>query len=91
MRKSAISALVRGGQDLLCASSSRGYSSGVKPITATLFPGDGIGPEIAESVKQIFKAAEAPDRMGGAAYWQGGRSSHKQFHYSREFGFGASK
>ena len=30
------------------------------PITATLFPGDGIGPEIAEAVKKIFKAADAP-------------------------------
>ncbi|KAK4761944.1 hypothetical protein SAY87_029828 [Trapa incisa] len=30
------------------------------PITATLFPGDEIGPEIAESVKQVFKAAEIP-------------------------------
>ncbi|KAK9723998.1 hypothetical protein RND81_05G040100 [Saponaria officinalis] len=30
------------------------------PITATLFPGDGIGPEIAESVKQIFETAEVP-------------------------------
>lgn len=29
-------------------------------VTATLFPGDGIGPEIAASVKQIFNAAEAP-------------------------------
>ncbi|CAL5350966.1 unnamed protein product [Camellia sinensis] len=29
-------------------------------IRATLFPGDGIGPEIAESVKQVFKAAEVP-------------------------------
>ncbi|KAM3363254.1 3-isopropylmalate dehydrogenase, chloroplastic [Capsicum galapagoense] len=29
-------------------------------IRATLFPGDGIGPEIAESVKQIFKVAEVP-------------------------------
>ncbi|CDZ98575.1 isocitrate dehydrogenase [Phaffia rhodozyma] len=28
--------------------------------TVTLIPGDGIGPEIAESVKQIFKAAKAP-------------------------------
>lgn len=28
--------------------------------SATLFPGDGIGPEIAESVKKIFKAAGAP-------------------------------
>lgn len=34
------------------------YSS--HPITATLFPGDGIGPEIAEAVKTIFKAADAP-------------------------------
>ncbi|KAF3643734.1 Isocitrate dehydrogenase [NAD] catalytic subunit 6, mitochondrial [Capsicum annuum] len=29
-------------------------------IRATIFPGDGIGPEIAESVKQIFKVAEVP-------------------------------
>ncbi|XP_006359219.1 3-isopropylmalate dehydrogenase, chloroplastic [Solanum tuberosum] len=29
-------------------------------IRATLFPGDGIGPEIAESVRQIFKVAEVP-------------------------------
>ncbi|KAJ8620853.1 hypothetical protein MRB53_029382 [Persea americana] len=29
-------------------------------IQATLFPGDGIGPEIAESVKQVFNAAEVP-------------------------------
>lgn len=28
--------------------------------TVTLFPGDGIGPEIAESVKKIFSAAEVP-------------------------------
>ncbi|KAJ0969487.1 hypothetical protein J5N97_022364 [Dioscorea zingiberensis] len=28
------------------------------PISATLFPGDGIGPEIAESVKQEFNAAQ---------------------------------
>ncbi|XP_024384186.1 isocitrate dehydrogenase [NAD] catalytic subunit 5, mitochondrial [Physcomitrium patens] len=31
-----------------------------KIITATLFPGDGIGPEIAVSVKEIFAAAKAP-------------------------------
>eukprot|EP00882_Tetradesmus_deserticola_P012809 GHRQ01013575.1.p2 GENE.GHRQ01013575.1~~GHRQ01013575.1.p2 ORF type:complete len:189 (+),score=55.62 GHRQ01013575.1:222-788(+) len=31
-----------------------------QPITATLFPGDGIGPEISEAVKAIFKAAGAP-------------------------------
>ncbi|KAK1320870.1 hypothetical protein QJS10_CPA03g00417 [Acorus calamus] len=29
-------------------------------IRATLFPGDGIGPEIAESVKQVFTAADVP-------------------------------
>ena len=29
-------------------------------VTATLFPGDGIGPEIAEAVKKVFIAAEAP-------------------------------
>ncbi|CAN4105477.1 unnamed protein product [Withania somnifera] len=29
-------------------------------VRATLFPGDGIGPEIAESVRQIFKVAEVP-------------------------------
>lgn len=28
--------------------------------TVTLIPGDGIGPEIALAVKQIFAAAEAP-------------------------------
>ncbi|XP_021760136.1 isocitrate dehydrogenase [NAD] catalytic subunit 5, mitochondrial-like [Chenopodium quinoa] len=37
----------------------RQFSTGA-PITATLFPGDGIGPEIAESVKQIFTAAQIP-------------------------------
>lgn len=40
-------------------SASRLYST-AKPITATLFPGDGIGPEISEAVKQIFTAAGAP-------------------------------
>ncbi|RVW80223.1 Isocitrate dehydrogenase [NAD] catalytic subunit 5, mitochondrial [Vitis vinifera] len=29
-------------------------------IRATLFPGDGIGPEIAEAVKQVFRAADVP-------------------------------
>ncbi|CAI8602608.1 unnamed protein product [Vicia faba] len=38
----------------------RTFSSVSTPIRATLFPGDGIGPEIANSVKQIFQAAEAP-------------------------------
>ncbi|KAL4202173.1 hypothetical protein AMTRI_Chr02g219760 [Amborella trichopoda] len=35
-------------------------SSSIKPIRATLFPGDGIGPEIAESVKQVFSVAQVP-------------------------------
>ncbi|KAK1268627.1 hypothetical protein QJS04_geneDACA005000 [Acorus gramineus] len=35
-------------------------SSPAGTIRATLFPGDGIGPEIAESVKQVFTAAEVP-------------------------------
>ena len=28
--------------------------------TVTLIPGDGIGPEIAEAVKQVFEAMEVP-------------------------------
>lgn len=34
------------------------YSS--KAFTATLFPGDGVGPEIADAVKQMFQAAKVP-------------------------------
>nr|AAM60999.1 putative (NAD+) isocitrate dehydrogenase [Arabidopsis thaliana] len=37
---------------------SRAFFSSSTPIKATLFPGDGIGPEIAESVKQVFTAAD---------------------------------
>ncbi|KAK1302320.1 hypothetical protein QJS10_CPB12g00205 [Acorus calamus] len=40
--------------------SSPAPSSPAGTIRATLFPGDGIGPEIAESVKQVFTAAEVP-------------------------------
>ncbi|RWR76857.1 isocitrate dehydrogenase NAD catalytic subunit 5, mitochondrial-like protein [Cinnamomum micranthum f. kanehirae] len=36
------------------------FASSGTTIRATLFPGDGIGPEIAESVKQVFNAAEVP-------------------------------
>lgn len=32
---------------------ARAFFSSTTPIKATLFPGDGIGPEIAESVKQV--------------------------------------
>ena len=38
--------------------SCRSFSS--EPVTAALFPGDGIGPEIADAVKDIFTAAGAP-------------------------------
>ncbi|CAH1450534.1 unnamed protein product [Lactuca virosa] len=38
----------------------RNSSSSSDLIRATLFPGDGIGPEIATSVKQIFNDAEIP-------------------------------
>lgn len=34
--------------------------STAEPVQATLFPGDGIGPEIASAVKQIFQAAGVP-------------------------------
>jgi len=34
--------------------------STTQPIPVTLIPGDGIGPEIANSVKQIYAAAKAP-------------------------------
>ncbi|CAH8307866.1 unnamed protein product [Eruca vesicaria subsp. sativa] len=36
------------------------FSSSIIPITATLLHGDGIGPEISESVKQVFNVVEAP-------------------------------
>eukprot|EP00898_Chlorokybus_atmophyticus_P007113 jgi/Chlat1/7402/Chrsp6S07433 len=41
-------------------SSAAASSSSPEVRTATLFPGDGIGPEIAEAVKQVFKAADVP-------------------------------
>ena len=40
------------------STTNRLYSS--ETITCTLFPGDGIGPEIADAVKTIFEAAKAP-------------------------------
>ncbi|CAH1431487.1 unnamed protein product [Lactuca virosa] len=45
----------------LFSPTDRSYSSSSSDlIRATLFPGDGIGPEIATSVKQIFNVAEVP-------------------------------
>lgn len=46
------------GQASCNATSSRLYSG--ETITCTLFPGDGIGPEIAVAVQKIFEAAGAP-------------------------------
>lgn len=42
----------------LSLNQNQGFST--QPINATLFPGDGIGPEICEAVKQVFVAARIP-------------------------------
>jgi isocitrate dehydrogenase (NAD+) len=44
------------------AAAARAFAASARPapVTATLFPGDGIGPEISEAVQRIFEAAEAP-------------------------------
>lgn len=57
MRRTAQSALSLLGRAQ--TGSGRFYST-VKPITCTLFPGDGIGPEIADAVREVFSAAGAP-------------------------------
>uniref|UniRef100_A0A0D3AHL0 cytokinin riboside 5'-monophosphate phosphoribohydrolase n=1 Tax=Brassica oleracea var. oleracea TaxID=109376 RepID=A0A0D3AHL0_BRAOL len=51
-----------GSRSTSCAATSvaRAFCSSTTPITATMFPGDGIGPEIAESVKQVFTTAGVP-------------------------------
>ena len=43
------------------ASQCRSFSS--KAVTCTLFAGDGIGPEIAASVKAVFKARACAWRL----------------------------
>ncbi|PWA69883.1 3-isopropylmalate dehydrogenase protein [Artemisia annua] len=61
MRNRTTNEFIRNPTLGLYSSSDRTYSSsssGLIPVT--LFPGDGIGPEIAESVKQVFTAAEVP-------------------------------
>ena len=51
------------GAALRCSGAqSRYYSDATKTITATLFPGDGIGPEIAEAVKQVSIPTERSPR-----------------------------
>eukprot|EP00775_Hariotina_reticulata_P002820 gene2820-3113_t len=47
-------------QQLPCLQQAVRCLSTQREVVATLFPGDGIGPEIAEAVKQIFSAAGAP-------------------------------
>lgn len=61
------SSLVRAALGASCSSAAStsslqqcsSFSSGAK-ITATLFPGDGVGPEIAKAAQQIFEAAGVP-------------------------------
>lgn len=38
----------------------RAFSEGNKNFKVTLFPGDGIGPEISQAVIDIFSAAQVP-------------------------------
>jgi isocitrate dehydrogenase (NAD+) len=52
--------LLRPCNALLSSASNQSFSSSSEIITATLFPGDGIGPEIAEAAQTIFKAANCP-------------------------------
>jgi isocitrate dehydrogenase (NAD+) len=62
MQRIAASAMMRtltGAAAENATGAARMYST-AKPITATLFPGDGIGPEIADAVQKIFLAAEVP-------------------------------
>jgi isocitrate dehydrogenase (NAD+) len=42
------------------ATAARAFSTAPKPFRATIFPGDGIGPEISEAVQKIFEAAKVP-------------------------------
>ena len=61
MRRAALSAASQARASLLESATSSGIRSySTETVTATLFPGDGIGPEIADAVKKIFTAAEVP-------------------------------
>ena len=51
--------MLRRSTSLLSREHVRSLSSEAS-FTATLFPGDGIGPEIANAVKAIFAAAKVP-------------------------------
>eukprot|EP00891_Asterochloris_glomerata_P009544 jgi/Astpho2/9544/Aster-03828 len=59
MRRAALGAAAQ-LRNAAIQSGERSFASEVQPVTATLFPGDGIGPDIAEAVKTVFSAAKAP-------------------------------
>lgn len=52
--------VAQGGLQGVMAGSVRTFAVGSKPFEATLFPGDGIGPEIANATKEVFQAAGIP-------------------------------
>lgn len=53
MRSNMASQILRRTLGSRYLSNPKAFSSASTPIRATLFPGDGIGPEIADSVKQV--------------------------------------
>jgi hypothetical protein len=44
-------------QRLAALRRARGFATAATPLRATLFPGDGVGPEIAEAVTQVLRTA----------------------------------
>ncbi|PNG99667.1 Isocitrate dehydrogenase [NAD] catalytic subunit 6, mitochondrial [Tetrabaena socialis] len=57
MFKQAGNALMKAAASAAAPNSTRMMATSEKAFAATLFPGDGIGPEIAASAKEIFAAA----------------------------------
>ena len=65
---------------------SRYYSDATKTITATLFPGDGIGPEIADAVKQVSIRRAAPGPLPctpGAVVWHASMVFYDTYNHRR--------
>ncbi|GIL58440.1 hypothetical protein Vafri_13578 [Volvox africanus] len=60
MLKQAGSVIMQAASAAALPSSARVMGYATKTFEATLFPGDGIGPEIAIAVKEIFNAARIP-------------------------------
>ena len=44
-------------QRLAALRRARGFATAATPLRATLFPGDGVGPEIADAVTQVLRTA----------------------------------